>query len=102
MESEEVPPQSLLQQAEARVSQSKQVRQLLLQRRVVAIGHGGAANMLVMCTGAESGRLMDTSVWASAQVPPAWQGAALRRALLPLNGLRTISTISVMVRHRAG
>ena len=40
---------------------------------------------------------MKTKMPHSTQVPPAWHGAALRRALLPLNGLRTISTALVMV-----
>ena len=41
---------------------------------------------------------MESGTRHTTQVPPAWHGAALRRALLPLNGLRTISTVAVMVR----
>lgn len=40
---------------------------------------------------------MDQGVWRHAQVLPAWHGAALRGALLPVNGLRTMSTVLVMV-----
>jgi hypothetical protein len=40
---------------------------------------------------------METQIRHSAQVPLAWHGAALRRALLPVNGMRVISTVLVMV-----
>jgi hypothetical protein len=50
------------------------------------------------CTIAGDGHHMEKEIQHSTHVPPAWHGAALRRALLPLNGLRTISTVAVMVR----
>ena len=43
------------------------------------------------------GHHMETGDRQNVQALSAWHGAALRGALVPLNGLRTISTIAVMV-----